>query len=125
MTVPGLILLVGAQVYLNQRLADLHLSRPFEVMFHRTMNSFRPVSSDSSPSTMSSTSITAHDRVVTAFREAASVVFPGVSATQRDTVERRKGRFDRSHLIRVKPLPLGSFVMIENVTRSRKDELKT
>jgi transposase InsO family protein len=121
-------LLLGTQVVLNHRISGAHNSRPFEAMFLRPSNypfqfpSLSPTETTSEPLTPPTLQTASSELIQERFNHAQSIVFPALQATQDAASAARQERHDRTHIIRRSPLPVGTLVMIDNVTRKNKFE---
>ena len=107
----------AVQFFINCKIAALHKSSPFSVMFCREMRPFGDSSSDSSSPISYS-----YDEVKRRFRFANEVLFPAVRDATQSHVSRAIQSFARTKRILKEPFPAGTSVMVVDPTRSRKTQ---
>jgi transposase InsO family protein len=105
------------QYAMNCKYARLHKSRPYTVLFNRQPNGFEDYSNTKPVLQLEETDTKMIDEK---FKFVNEVVIPALSKRIRDTQERDHDRFVKTHRIVTKQFPVGSKVMIKNVTRLSK-----
>lgn len=101
------------QLAINTKIADIHGSAPFSLMFARAFNDFQ----DYSAITIDKTSwneITKRHEFIT------SILYPSIQAKSKNTKDNMAKRFNRDRKIVKNPFPVGASVMIKDVTRTSK-----
>jgi hypothetical protein len=113
-------LLIGTQLSLNNRIAAAHGSRPFSVMFGRSINpliDYSQLEASKEPTTEQlSKDISQRMKLAT------EAVFPAIADRSSKAAEQRQKRHDTSHTINKTDFPIGTKVMLLN--KSRKDKLE-
>lgn len=105
------------QYAMNCKYARLHKSRPYTVLFNRQPNGFEDYSNTQPKLQLEKVDSKVIDEK---FKFVNEVVIPALSKRIRDTQERDHDRFVKTHRIVTKQFPVGSKVMIKNVTRLSK-----
>jgi transposase InsO family protein len=99
------------QFSMNTKVAHIHRSTPFAVMFGRAPNQFADHSS--APATR-----TTPDRLQAKIQFMKDAVFPGIAQLARATQNTAKASFDANHSL--VNIPVGAHVMVRDVARRRK-----
>jgi putative transposase len=105
------------QYAMNCKYARLHKSRPYTVLFNRQPNGFNDYS-NTKPILQLEEADT--KKIDEKFKFVNEVVIPALSKRIKDTQERDHDRFVKTHKIVIQQFPVGSKVMIKNVTRLSK-----
>jgi len=110
-----------AQFCINQKIAEIHQSAPFSVMFGRTTNAFNnfsnidsnlPDSPDAEQQAIFLAEVNQH------IREMKEALFPGIADKISNAQAKGKAYFDANH--RQVSFPLNSYVMVRDTRRSNK-----
>jgi transposase InsO family protein len=105
------------QYAMNCKYARLHKSRPYTVLFNKQPNGFNDYS-NTKPTLQLEEADT--KKIDEKFKFVNEVVIPALSKRIKDTQERDHDRFVKTHKIVTQQFPVGSKVMIKNVTRLSK-----
>jgi putative transposase len=105
------------QYAMNCKYARLHKSRPYTVLFNRQPNGFEDYSNIKPVLHLEKTDSKLIDEK---FKFVNEVVIPALSKRIKETQAHDHDRFVKTHKIVTKQFPVGSKVMIKNVTRLSK-----
>lgn len=109
----------GVQLAMNIKYSSLHKSRPYAIVFNRQPNGFEDYSKVTPTlSTEKADAKLIEDRL----RFAQEVVIPQISKRIKETQDKQHETFSKTHKVLTDMYPIGSKVMIQNVTRGDKLE---
>jgi transposase InsO family protein len=105
--------LPSVQLMVNNRIASIHGSTPFSVMFARKLNPFRDFEDTENLATISEEAISKR------LSEITSIIFPTIDSKMRENLNKIKGKWDQKPNHNVDFAP-GTVVMLRNPVRSNK-----
>lgn len=106
----------AVQYFMNCKIAELHQSAPFSVMFVRRMNEFADFSSDSVATPYG------YEQAKARFSFASDVLYPALRDRQSGQASKAIRSFAKHNRILKEPFPNGSYVMVIDPRRSKKTE---
>ncbi|KAJ8657630.1 hypothetical protein O0I10_006696 [Lichtheimia ornata] len=100
------------QLALNNKVASIHGSSPFALMFNRAMNGFRNYNNEEIPQPLT------EEELMDRIDHMSNTVFPAISERAQALQQLKKGKHDAKY--KMVHFPPNSKVMVKDVSRSKK-----
>ena len=110
----------SVQLYINSKIASIHNSAPFSIMFGRKLNPFADYQ-DSKVNDMFSTATEDYHRIRDRMPWFSEILFPAILEKESGNAAKATVNFAKAKRILKEPFPVGSYVMLRDPTRSSKN----
>jgi hypothetical protein len=110
----------SVQLYINSKVASIHNSAPFSIMFGRKLNPFADFQDSQVQETFSSATEDYH-RIRDRIPFFTDILFPAILEKESGNAAKAIVNFAKAKRILKEPFPAGSFVMLHDPTRSNKN----